>query len=275
MHIPIKMKKKKLIIPDVHQKIHKVKNILKKADYDEVISLGDWFDDFGDTADQAEATAEYLLELQNTLGDRFVWLLGNHDIPYVFPESTDLYWCSGVTEEKIEKVHEVFREKLDTQRLRLFHIIETKGRVPIVLSHAGVHPKQFHNRVTIKGMRDAEQFALLEASLGRNNLLLQAGRCRGGREPIGGVTWLDWYYEFEPIKRINQIVGHTTQRNGYSIVNQSYENIYATYQTTESGANVDIYEFGNKDNFNLCLDTHLQHYAIIEDNKLKVYEYDI
>lgn len=269
------MKKKKLIIPDVHQKIHKVKNILNKADYDEVISLGDWFDDFGDTADQAEATAEYLLELQNTLGDRFIWLLGNHDIPYVFPESTDLYWCSGVTEEKIEKVHEVFREKLDTQRLRLFHIIETKGRVPIVLSHAGVHPKQFHNRVTIKSMRDAEQFALLEASLGRNNLLLQAGRCRGGREPIGGVTWLDWYYEFEPIKKINQIVGHTTQRNGYSIVNQSYENIYATYQTTELSVNVDIYEFGSKDNFNLCLDTHLQHYAIIEDNKLKVYEYDI
>lgn len=269
---------KLLIIPDVHQKIHKVKTIIAKhPEVDKIISLGDWFDDFGDTPEMAGATARYLLELQNTLGDRFVWILGNHDIPYVFPESTDNCWCSGVTENKIEVVHSIF-EELDTDRLKLVYTIQDEGRIPTVLSHAGVHKKQFNTRskkLSIAKIEGEAKKALEDARDGFVNPLLMAGRCRGGRAEVGGFNWLDWNYEFEPIPEINQIVGHTIQREGYVMIDSEYACIYSNYQTTENNQRLDKYEFEPKDRFNLCLDTHLRHYAILENNKLDIYEYDI
>ena len=101
-------KMRTLIIPDVHQKLVKLERILENNTFDQLISLGDWFDDFYDTPAQAKKTAERIIELYSKYGENFIWLLGNHDIPYLFPGTYDYYACSGNTRDKIKTIQEVF-----------------------------------------------------------------------------------------------------------------------------------------------------------------------
>ena len=113
---------KTLVIPDVHQRVDSVKSIFEnEKDYDEVVFLGDWFDSFFDPPKVAgfEETCEYLkyLVLEHPNKDKFVFLLGNHDISYIY-ENKDLscnrisktlkYFCSGFTTSKAKKFRHAF-----------------------------------------------------------------------------------------------------------------------------------------------------------------------
>lgn len=273
---------KTIIIPDVHHKIDKVNKILDKeqpGENDLFLSLGDWFDDFGDSPAIAIKTAEYVLKLQKELGSRFKWLLGNHDLPYVYPALARELWCSGVTEAKLDAVKPVLEGELDKTNVALCHIVESKGRLPVVISHAGVHKQQFFTdkKITVKKIKKDTEEALwgLNTELTTHNLL-HAGKCRGGILPVGGIVWLDWYHEFVPQSNINQIVGHSTQRDGYAMVDKEFNQIYANYQSTEGNERVDKFVFAAKDTFNLCLDTQLNHYSVLEGDTLKIYDiYDI
>jgi len=40
-------------------------------------------------------------------------------------------------------------------------------------------------------------------------MILAVGACRGGTASQGGPLWLDWNEEFEAIRELPQIVGHT------------------------------------------------------------------
>ena len=68
------------------------------------------------------------------------------------------------------------------------------------------------------------------------------GTCRGGYDKFGGPTWLDWRHEFKSIPGVKQIVGHTP----------------ASYVREIDG--------------NYCLDTHLNHYGIIDKGVFSYYE---
>jgi hypothetical protein len=262
----------------VHQKVSKVKRILDKLDFsqeDRLISLGDWMDDFGDTPEIAENTANYILELQKTLGDRFLWLLGNHDIPYVFPETSTWHWCSGVSRAKVDAVVKVFGGKLDFSNIDLVHIVERDGYLPLSLSHAGVHRGQFAKslkKISPEAVIKKTTRALKNSKAGKYDEFLSAGRCRGGRSPVGGITWLDWWNEFEPVSGLNQVVGHTTQEYEPYVVDGKFELIYPTFQTTEHGLRAVQYEFAKNSQFNICLDTHLNHCLVLSEKLITIIE---
>jgi hypothetical protein len=76
---------------------------------------------------------------------------------------------------------------------------------------------------------------------GQPHRLLLAGVSRGGDQRYGGVLWCDWS-EFSPIAGVSQLFGHT------------------------QGATV------RRNGDNVCLDTHLKHYAIITDGDLAIHE---
>ena len=65
--------------------------------------------------------------------------------------------------------------------------------------------------------------------------MYRAGFSRGGMLPVGGITWCDFYMDFEPFENLNQIFGHT-------IVDEP-SFVYDT------------------NSINLCLDTNLRHYC--------------
>lgn len=257
-----------LVIPDVHQKVEVVEKILYKNTFDTLISLGDWFDDFNDTPEMAIRTAEYLLDLQSRFGDRFVWLLGNHDVPYVYPLLYSSHMCSGVTKEKARAITKVFDGKLDKKSIYLMYII-AQTEIPIVLSHAGLSPTVFGCPMTLKidllKLKEKCDRLVTDMQLGIDDPILHAGKARGGRLECGGLIWQDWNMEFSPDIDFHQIVGHTPLelfsviRHDFSqMIPANVEHTFAEYELSKPGLNFNI-------------DTHLEHYIIVDENKVQVH----
>jgi hypothetical protein len=191
-----------VIIPDLHNAVSRIDSWLSahlRAD-DELVFLGDYFDEYDDGPAQAATTAAWLKEMLRR--PRTVMLMGNHDVSYATS-----FHCDGWTLEKQAAIREIL-DWDDWRRLGLLH--STQG---FYLSHAGMHPDFFCQPGTTQfiGPRAAQEAC--EAALDRARLdevapVLRPGKLRGGVQPHGGITWLDWR-AFTPIPGVNQIVGHT------------------------------------------------------------------
>jgi hypothetical protein len=262
-----------LVIPDVHQKLEKVSLILENNSYDMLISLGDWFDDFYDTPEQAEKTAHYIVGLYSRLGERFVWLLGNHDVPYLYPALYDRYACSGNTSAKLKAIQNIFKgHKPLGYSPKLAHVIEIDGCYPLILSHAGVSEHHFGRPRRLKKAEAASVLELCEQalSLSEKNLshhILKAGHARGGMESVGGINWLDWRHEYVPVKKLSQIVGHTPLS-----VPSVIDEFRASIAPDEVLPSLDRYKLKPKKSYNINLDTHLEHYITIENNEILIHK---
>lgn len=222
---------KTIIIPDVHQRVDSVKWILEnEKNYDEVVFLGDWFDSFYDPPKVAgfEKTCEYLksLVLEHPEKEKFVFLLGNHDIGYIYENKnfssnsisrTIKYYCSGFTISKAKKFRHVFfdrglKDDFFFKHFKIAH--QTQGWT---LSHGGISVRHFPYGYTIDRFVNEllpdvwRNFRNLEYN--HNWVISGAGYHRGGNHAIGGVLWHDWRAEFSSSIDIGkQIVGHTTVR---------------------------------------------------------------
>lgn len=221
-------KMRTVVIPDIHQRIGWVERVLAlEASADEFVFLGDWFDAWEGApgAVAFEETCLYLRRLvtSHPLSARFVFLVGNHDMPYIYHNSAssrsavkggEAYACSGFTRSKARTFRKVFyeaglRDDLFSTRFAPAH--RTQG---VVLSHAGLHDSHLQpgespsSFVCGRLTQVWENFRNL--SYPSNGLLSGCGRARGGVDPVGGPLWLDWNAEFVPSERIGrQIVGHT------------------------------------------------------------------
>ena len=225
-----------LIIPDVHLKIDRAEWIVSRVPHDHVVWLGDFFDDFGDTLDMARDTAKWLARRMDQ-ADHETFLLGNHDAPYMW--GLRELECSGYHPKKAHAIHAVMPPTVYRERFKLNHMVEGW-----IMSHAGMHVSVFSNITMDVHPLILHAYHLLHE--GVVSPVLRAGWARGGIQAVGGVTWLDWNHEFQPIAGVNQIVGHTPGKTVRSRV------------TTDSK--------------NYCLDTHLNHYGLIEDGKFSYYE---
>jgi len=222
---------KTLVIPDVHQRVNFVKHILEnEKEYDEVVFLGDWFDSFFDPPKVAgfEETCEYLkyLVLEHPNRDKFVFLLGNHDLGYIYENKnysdrpisrTIKYYCSGFTTSKAKKFRHVFFDKGLKDEFFFKHFKLAYMTQGWSLSHAGISSKHFPFGYTIDRLVNEllpdvfKNFRNLEYN--HNWLISGAGTYRGGSCSVGGVLWYDWRAEFSACLEVGkQIVGHTTVR---------------------------------------------------------------
>lgn len=219
-----------LIIPDIHHKTAIADEVLGRESYDGAVFLGDYFDDFDDTPEDARRTAEWL---RAHAGDsRLTFLFGNHDIPYRFTaEGID---CPGFEIDKWMAVLQVLTEAC-WDRFRLHAWVDGH-----LLTHAGWnrHFADAHGLVTPALIDDLCAECLRDLNNGRMHPLVAAGRSRGGREACGGVTWQDWR-ELEPVPAMRQIVGHTPDLR---------------VRHKDSGGGTAI-----------CLDTRLLHYGCLEN----------
>lgn len=193
-----------LIIGDVHH--HTVETELLERSmsgrFDRVVYLGDYFDDFGDTPERMRCTCRWLNETLDR--PNRIHLLGNHDLAFFNPDNPQLS-CPGWSWEK-QRIFDLECRNLPRERFAL--AVEVNGWL---LSHAGFHP-QLAGRKRAKTLVHDANVALQAALAGTRTPMLGCGYGRGGGDRIGGLTWLDWDYEFEPIPGLNQIVGHTPAR---------------------------------------------------------------
>lgn len=193
-----------LIIGDVHHKVAEAERLIARHGGwgTKVLFLGDYFDTWGDGPAQAAKTAAWLAESVRKR-DR-VHLVGNHDLPYLFPD-VPLLRCPGFSEEK----RLAALPQLDTvrERLRLAHAEDGW-----LCSHAGVHDGLFSageplpSPEAIADLANGYFARLPEVPWPE---IFGVGAARGGKQACGGLTWQDWNVEFRPLPGLNQIVGHT------------------------------------------------------------------
>lgn len=228
---------KTLIISDIHVKIDKLSVILGSVEYDEAVFLGDWFDDFGDTVKSNLDSYRFLETMMKNENHHFLW--GNHDILYAYygPHTA----CSGWKIEKWLALTAVFDMNLIESKFKFHHITDNW-----LLTHAGlsnqIAQKKIKGEVTMKKidnlLKRETPKALKALRTKEKHWFYEAGASRSGRAEAGGILWCDVHNEFQPIEGINQLFGHTPV------------GVEAPY--LPSGVNI-------------CLDTHLNHYIILED----------
>lgn len=194
-----------LILSDIHNQIERADRIIEAEKADVNICAGDFFDDFNDTPREAGKTA---LWIRNRLDKpNFIFLHGNHDIPYLYPSIyTD---CPGYTTGKQMAV-DVHLNFSAFFKFKWFYwlnentLISHAGITNYWLKHFGVH------RSEIRSWLDS---CALEANKSisdeKDHWFLTMGKSRGGTALFGGLVWCDWTTEFSPIYNLNQIVGHT------------------------------------------------------------------
>jgi hypothetical protein len=237
-----------LVFSDPHQNIDYVEHILNRENYDQVVCLGDWFDSFSRNSPwDVEATCNFLKKL--TFKDNFITLFGNHDIHYLFDNTTTI--CTGYTEDKNTLIMDCLGNFLPAIRDKFKWYIWIDDWF---CSHAGINTYHFPPLINpikseISKWLD-EQIIQAELHLcnGGRHWLYGCGGARGGRYKVGGIVWQDFKHEFEPIDGLKQIVGHTS---GDRVIGH------------HADGNLDLTTCDN-----LNIDCHLGQYLLIKNGKL-------
>lgn len=211
-----------IVIGDIHNHWVQAEELASKYDNTHtVIFVGDYFDDFHDTAIDADQTARWLkksLEKSNR-----IHLLGNHDINYAYYNNRaggQIYSCAGYTPQKDDAINRIMVNE-DWDKIKIAH--KQNG---FWFSHAGFHPLWFAD---FRGMSDEviekklKEIQICIETRSFNNELCGAGRCRGGANRVGGLLWRDHIQEsystgtWEDISGIKQVCGHTPLRKGIDV----------------------------------------------------------
>jgi hypothetical protein len=244
-------KKKILLISDLHNNIEKFNKIIQHESADINICLGDWFDSFNlDDSDDYKKTADYLMRYLSAPNN--YTLFGNHDLHYLFNNHYTM--CSGYEDRKYFAIDEI----LGSERQNITNKFKWRFWVDgILCTHAGLFPDYIDP--SVKNNNDLSLFLVKEIE--RANIALRtdqnhwfyfAGRSRGGPKKGGGIVWLDFKQEFQPIEGLKQIVGHTYHKN-------------CRVNPHHLDGNVNPADCDN-----LCIDNGLNEYIVISNGKLEI-----
>jgi len=249
--------------------------------HSELVLLGDYFDNYNDTVQEAVDTAIWLTE--KILGKpNTTAMIGNHDAQYIFPQNYR-FRCSGYSDQKSDAINKVLTSEYK-EKLKVYHI--TQG---YVCSHAGLtnqkwkeysskfdqKPEQTYLQFFDEVMSYFVQHDLKRSRYNEDAELFAAGWDRGGSHRNGGMTWVDWR-NLAPINGINQIVGHSThaipqiliQKEGGAL---SKKDVIEHHKLQSKLAAAKI---GDSKYLSVSynLDTNSNHYMVIEDGAVNIYD---
>lgn len=242
-----------LVLSDVHQQIDKLEYIIKKESPDIIVHLGDFFDShYLDTKEAVEKTCLFIKN--NIFRKNFYTLLGNHDIHYLY-KNNDLI-CSGYKEWKCKLISEIFGDKLKhiADKHRWYFWIDD-----FLCTHGGIH--EYHlppfielNKPSFNDWLNAQcKSAKIALSINTKHWFYMAGAARFGDAAIGGLLWLDFEREFEPIEGLKQLVGHTYKKS---------------IRPHHSDGNLNPNEWNN-----ICVDCCLSEYLLITNGIIQIKSY--
>ena len=226
-----------VIIPDIHNKHQIAEEIIDMEEPDMVVFLGDYFDGFGDTVEDAANTAKWLNKSLDH-GNR-IHLIGNHDLSYMTYNQN--LKCSGYSADKHAAIKS---QNVKWDKLRMFYWVDDW-----LCTHAGLTDK-FYRQQKINESDSIQK--IIECSKrdlenihdpDYKHAFFQVGFSRGGNSPVGGTVWCH-YDEFEDIPGVKQIFGHTRSD-------------HIRHKKTE-----------NSEHY--CIDTVLNHYAVYQAGVMKI-----
>lgn len=258
-----------LILADIHNAVDRAQKIINHVGADEVICLGDVFDDYNDTPDEITKAAEWFVKFVNKPNCKL--LASNHDLPYRYPDEWRLR-CSGFTDWKSKIINKIVSRE-DWDKCKFYHVLDNT----FLLSHAGIHNKYIPNDIA-KLTKDRPRFFselsnYLDAEIKKrpNSWVYLAGWSRGGHptEP-GGLTWCDFNDEFVYTPGLHQIVGHTAQSTGtFALQSENEHNREGVLRAPFVLAKENLDE--ESSSWNFCIDVRRNtHYAVWNGKELKI-----
>lgn len=190
---------KTVVVGDIHGDFDKACTFLNMANDDTaVIFVGDfldsWYNSVDDQVESLFAAVEAVERGKNVLICR-----ANHEQSYL----KDSARCSGWSSETQRLVDAYGLTRIEDV-LQDWIWLDFDHAKPILITHAGVSALNFsHEDVTADHVDHWLEYS---------PTLYAAGAARGGTALVGGILWCDWWREFEPLKNIRQIVGHSNAR---------------------------------------------------------------
>jgi hypothetical protein len=269
--------KRVLILPDIHLKWKIADKIIWNVGADEIIFLGDYFDDFGDNVQMVKETCDWLEYSVNQ--PNHIHLFGNHDLHYAF--ANRYFTCSGYTDWKYFAIRDKLDGKKVWDKLKYYHILDNKW----LLTHAGLHNlnvpaviSDLHNDRE-KFYSQLTKYLDEEIRKGHRNQswIFHAGHARGGNQRVGGITWCDFNQEFYPVRGLNQILGHSPQQFGSAmwnvLDNESDTSDITYYPHREYHMKANELDDTSKSH-NICLDVQdNMHWAIWDGKNIEFFNY--
>ena len=193
-----------LVIGDIHGHTSWEKVVMEE-DYDKVIFLGDYFDNYKDTPGKEQvANFKGILAVKEAHPDKVELLYGNHDHSYLNNEH-----CSGYQWRNQHEYEKILKETKDKGWLKPVYVLDD-----IIFSHAGVSSYWLKEVARLDKPEDIS-FETVPLDLFDFNTLT-------GFNPYGNTKsqspiWIRPNALYgSPVEGYRQIVGHTHTKEPYS-----------------------------------------------------------
>lgn len=220
-----------LFVGDVHNHMYifnDVEKLDKKYNFDRIIFMGDYVDDWKTDNHQSLETLDVVFNLKETNPEKYTFLIGNHELSYLgFP-------CSGHHYE----LEDVMQMKLTENIDKLDFYTEIKcGNDTFYCTHAGLNAEYIDG---LLGGEDKWLDTLKEMNsnkLQSLELLTACAYYRGGTCDFSSFVWADireqvMSHAQRPVVP-NQIIGHTLVKNIQIINNCYYIDTHSTQPNGE------------------------------------------
>ena len=170
---------------------------------DKVIFIGDYVDSFDESNELMVSNLREIIELKKAEPDKYVLILGNHDIQYLYYPD---YRCSGFRAEIQIDLTELFRTNRD-----LFQVAYQVG--DYLFTHAGVCKDWYIEFMPFMKDMEGEMADILNTlhhDREAQKVLFKAGYMRSKNYGAGGIVWADKNETIDDmVYGLHQIVGHT------------------------------------------------------------------
>lgn len=238
---------KVLFVGDVHNHsyiFNDIEKLNEKYNFDKIIFHGDYVDDWTTNNHNSLETLNKLLNLKKNNPEKYVLLLGNHELSYLG------YPCSGHQFELDNVVEQTLKENIEY--FDLYNIIELDGK-EYVSTHAGITNSYINGVISkvVPGLKSNDWKQGLEImnkyKLDSLGLLRYVSCLRGGSCEYSSMVWCDkreheYFSACEKYWIPYQIVGHTPVE---TISNLSGEDFMIYFIDTHSTYR-DGSEYGDK-----------------------------
>ena len=180
-----------LVCGDLHCKPDILNAAIRATEWDLFVFLGDACDNFGASQADNLQMINQLIKYKREFGDKFIWLLGNHDWGYY----DDTVNMTGHILAGSSNVHFLLKENID-----LWDLFYAKDGY--IFSHAGISADFLPITREIP-------YQDLKSRIGVNNPMNEVGTACGGYSNTPSLLWAR-PTEVKPLATDNiQIVGHT------------------------------------------------------------------
>lgn len=179
---------------DIHTKTDLLEKALKVCEWDYFVFLGDACDDWGASQLDNVAAIEKLISLKKEYGDKFIWIMGNHDWYYIDNSKN----ISGHIKNSEQEVQKRLLDNIDD-----IELLWNYGRFNF--THAGISKDfiPFTFGYTLSEMKELR---------GDENPINMVTSTSGGRDSASSMIWArpDDTEPFpKEMSNIIQVVGHT------------------------------------------------------------------